>query len=181
MFASKPAQILRHSLQQRLRYRQRLRLEMAAARRAARQKLATIGASALAAVGETVQCIEGMQTRGSIDAFSREGGSGSSADDEEMEWLMQTQQMLAQERALHATPRAGDRSQGKPGGRFSCTACSRRIGGIGRGWSRQWQHWVTGDPQQLRRMRLSVGGSSSKGQQRAGDSTQDSQRGCVMS
>ena len=69
---------------------------MTAARRAARQKLATIGASALAAVGETVQCIEGMQTRGSIDAFSREGGSGSSADDEEMEWLMQTQQMLAQ-------------------------------------------------------------------------------------
>ena len=82
-------------------------------------------------------------------------------------------------RRAHET--AGSTSRRKPGGRFSCTACSRRIGGIGRGWSRQWQHWVTGDPQQLNRMRLSVGGSSSKGQQRAGDSTQDSQHGCVTS
>ena len=69
----------------------------------------TINESALVCVGEAMRRVEEMCTQVSIDDFPREGGSGSSADDGEMEWLMQKQQMLAQERALHATPRAGDR------------------------------------------------------------------------
>jgi len=68
-----------------------------------------INESALVCVGEAMRRVEEMCTQVSIDDFPREGGSGSSADDGEMEWLMQKQQMLAQERALHATPRAGDR------------------------------------------------------------------------
>ena len=49
---------------------------------------------------------EEMCAHVSIDDFPREGGSGSSADDGKMEWLVQAQQMLARERAVHATSHA---------------------------------------------------------------------------
>ena len=71
---------------------------------------------------QAMRRVEEMCTQVSIDDFPREGGSGSSADDGKMEWLMQTQQMLAHVRASHATPRAGDRLEASAQARGSTLA-----------------------------------------------------------